>query len=203
MKLKLRWHNSRRWREHTILGWAQSLLVGFGVLALGFCALAYLESIFFQKYEQREFERGLALPLATARPGTEAERVSRLEIPRLGVSVMVHEGVESSILRIGAGHIPGTAFPGEPGNVGIAAHRDTFFRKLSGVRPKDTVLLSTLEGSYEYSVEWTRVVKPSQLEVLAASDHPELTLVTCYPFYYVGPAPDRFIVRARRVIETR
>jgi sortase A len=202
MKLRVRWFDSRREREHGILKWAQWLFFVAGVLALGFCALAYFEAVFWQASERRAFEKSLALP-EPVRPARQANAVIRLEIPRLGLFVMVHEGVQSGILRLGAGHIPGTASPGEVGNVGIAAHRDTFFRELRNVRSKDTVLLATLEGTYQYSVEWTRVVKPSQNEVLAASDDPVLTLVTCYPFYYVGSASERFVVRARRVGWTR
>ncbi len=198
MKLRVRWRNGCRDREYSILPKFRGFLFVAGILALGFCALVYFEAIFSQAYERWEFERSLVLPEAPASPAREASTLSRLEIPRLGISVMVREGVQSRILRIGAGHIPGTALPGEQGNVGIAAHRDTFFRELRKVRPNDIVFIRTLEGTYQYSVDWTRVVKPFDRKVLAASNDPVLTLVTCYPFYYVGPAPDRFIVRARK-----
>ncbi|HUA86120.1 MAG TPA: class D sortase [Bryobacteraceae bacterium] len=169
----------------------------FGILALGFCALAYFEAAFSQAYETRELERSLSLP-PSPHPAGDAG-VSRLKIPRLGIGVIVNEGVGARILRIGAGHVPGTAFAGDRGNVVIAAHRDTFFRELRKIHPDDTILLETLHGTYEYSVEWTRVVEPSDREVMEASSESLLTLVTCYPFYYVGPAPERFIVRARRI----
>lgn len=170
----------------------------FGAVALGFCALAYFEAALSESYEQREFEKSLAV-VEPARPSHAAVDVSRLEIPRLGVAVMVHEGVGSGTLRMGAGHVPGTAAPGSPGNVVIAAHRDTFFRSLRTIRADDVILIDTLQGTHRYSVEWTRVVRPSEIAVLAPSAEPVLTLVTCYPFYYVGPAPKRFIVRAREV----
>jgi sortase A len=89
--------------------------------------------------------------------------------------------------------------PEATGNVVIAGHRDSFFRKLREVQTRDLITLTTLRGIYRYSVEWTRVVNPEDVEVMEASDEPLLTLVTCYPFYYVGPAPERFIVRARRL----
>lgn len=201
MKLRLRWHGS--YWGHRFLRAVQATLFAAGILALGFCALVYFQAHFSQVYEQRQFELDLALPPpASGHPLRATGLVSRLEIPRLGVSVMVHEGVGPPILRIGAGHIPGTAFPSEPGNVGIAAHRDTFFRDLRKVRANDSIVLTTLDGSYRYSVEWTRVVKPADIQVLASSERPVLTLVTCYPFYYIGSAPDRFIVRARRVGST-
>lgn len=198
MTLKLRWCKSRTGREHGILRRTQGVLFMFGILALGFCALAYFQAAFSEAYENYEFERSLTLP-APVRAVPQLDSTSRLEIPRLGITVMVHEGVQSGTLRIGAGHVPGTATAGDRGNVVIAAHRDTFFRQLRNIRPKDTILLETLKGTYQYSVEWTRIVKPSDREVLAMSDDPVLTLVTCYPFYYIGPAPSRFIVRAGRV----
>lgn len=201
MKLMLRWHRSRGEREHRVLWGTQVILFVLGILSLGLCALVYFEALVSQAYEQLEFEKSLTLPHAA--PPSPAVAVSRLEIPRLGVSVMVHEGVKAGVLRIGAGHIPGTAFPGEAGNVGIAAHRDTFFRPLRHVQAADTIVLSTLDGSYRYQVEWTRVVKPSDNAVLASSDDSELTLVTCYPFYYLGAAPERFVVRARQIAPAR
>ena len=112
------------------------------------------------------------------------------------------EGVGSRTLRRGAGHIPATPRPEEgAGNVGIAAHRDSFFRGLKDVRKNDTVELTTLDGTFRYEVEWTKIVQPEDVSVLEPTDEPALTLVTCYPFYYVGSAPQRFIVRAVRIAE--
>jgi len=112
---------------------------------------------------------------------------------------MVIEGVGTFALRRAAGHIPGTALPGQPGNAGISAHRDTFFRPLRNIRQNDVITVSTLLGQYRYRVVSTRIVSPSDVEVLDQSKDEALTLVTCYPFYFVGAAPDRFIVRAERV----
>lgn len=124
--------------------------------------------------------------------------VGRLEIPRIGLKTMILEGVSPRTLALAVGHVPGTALPGDAGNVGVAGHRDTFFRGLRGVRPGDTIVLTTLTGSYEYRVKSFEVVTPHDTWVLANSVEPSLTLVTCYPFYYVGPAPERFIVHAVR-----
>src|SRR5262249_34912812 len=101
--------------------------------------------------------------------------------------------------RVAVGHIPGTAFPGAEGNVGVAGHRDMLFRGLRNIRKNDLIEFETLQGKYTYQVEQLRIVKPHQTEVLADGKQPELTLVTCYPFYYVGSAPDRFIVQAREI----
>ena len=126
--------------------------------------------------------------------------IGRLEIPRLLLSDVVAEGIGRTTLRRGVGHIPGTALPGHPGNVGLAGHRDTFFRSLKDVKIDDEVQFSTLAGNFKYEVESLRVVDPENVGVLAPSGHNVLTLVTCYPFYYVGPAPKRWIVRARQVV---
>jgi sortase A len=124
--------------------------------------------------------------------------IGRLEVTRLGVSVVVIEGDGASILRRAAGHIPGTSMPGGPGNVGISAHRDTFFRPLRNIRQNDVILLSTLTGEFRYKVISTQVVDPSDVAVLAPDGNEILTLVTCFPFYFVGSAPKRFVVRAER-----
>ena len=129
----------------------------------------------------------------------EGMPLGRLEIPRLGLSVMMLEGASDSTLEVAAGHIPETALPGRFGNMGVAAHRDTFFRPLKDIQIGDVIRLTTYDGVFDYQVEWTRIVKPTAVEVLDSTDTPSLTLVTCYPFYYVGSAPDRFIVRARQL----
>ena len=125
--------------------------------------------------------------------------MGRMEIPRIGLSVIVAEGTEEATLRRAAGHIKGTEFPGGPGNVGIAGHRDTLFRPLRNIRQDDVILLTTLQGRYSYRVVSARIVAPSDVAVLNSDGHEILTLVTCHPFYFVGPAPNRFIVRAERI----
>ncbi len=125
--------------------------------------------------------------------------MGRITIPRLLLSVVVVEGVSKTALRHAAGHIPGTALPGEAGNVGVAGHRDTFFRPLKDLRIKDNIQFSTLNGNFQYEVESLSIVEADNVGVLAPLGENVLTLVACYPFYYVGPAPKRWIVRARQV----
>jgi sortase A len=125
--------------------------------------------------------------------------IGRLEIPRLNLAVMVREGADEGTLSRAVGHIPGTALPGNVGNVGLAGHRDTFFRALRNIRADDTIELETTAGTYRYVVKSTRIVTPRDVSVLEASGGETLTLVTCYPFYYVGSAPKRFIVHAAQV----
>jgi sortase A len=124
--------------------------------------------------------------------------VGRIEIPRVKVSAVVKEGVEPTTLSRAVGHVPSTALPGEAGNVGVAAHRDTFFRGLRNVQKGDTIRVVTLAGVYLYQVEGMKIVWPKDVEVLDPTPKPTLTLVTCYPFNYVGSAPKRFIVQAKQ-----
>lgn len=131
----------------------------------------------------------------------EGDLIGRIKIPRVGVSAIVLHGVGKKTLRRSVGHIPGTSLPEQDGNVGLAGHRDSFFRGLKDIRKDDTIELTTLDGTFEYKVEWTKIVRPDDTGVLADEGSPALTLVTCYPFYYVGSAPKRFIVRAHRIGE--
>jgi sortase A len=125
--------------------------------------------------------------------------IGRIEIPRLGLSTIVLQGDSDQVLRKGAGHIPSTSLPGGSGNVAIAGHRDTFFRPLKDIQQNDNITLATTAGTYHYRVDSVQVVGPSDTQVLAPSDQPSLTLVTCYPFYFVGSAPNRYIVHAQQI----
>lgn len=130
--------------------------------------------------------------------------VGRIGIPRLGLSAVVREGVDESVLRSAVGHMPSTALPGDPGNVAIAAHRDTLFRKLRGVRKNDRITMETPDGlTYDYSVDSMKIVNPNDVSVLRPDKNGQsLTLITCYPFNYIGAAPNRYIVRASRISVT-
>lgn len=125
--------------------------------------------------------------------------IGRMRIPRLRLSTIVREGTAEDTLSIAAGHIPSTALPGDAGNIGVAGHRDTLFRGLRNIKKDDVIEFETLDRAYKYRVEGTQIVKPTEVSVLKPGREPELTLVTCYPFYYVGSAPDRFIVKAVQV----
>lgn len=125
--------------------------------------------------------------------------VARLEVPRLDLNAMVVDGIDDSTLRRAVGRIPSSSLPGEPGDVALAGHRDTDFRSLQGIRRGDLVRLRTSQGPFEYRVESIRIVPPSRVDVLTPESHATLTLITCYPFRYVGAAPLRYVVRAREV----
>jgi len=111
----------------------------------------------------------------------------------------VLEGDDEATLKLGVGHVPGTAVPGEHGNAALAGHRDTFFRSLRGIHLGDEIRWTSPEYSARYRVESMRVVDPAARDVLNPTDDSVLTLITCYPFNFIGPAPQRFIVRARQV----
>lgn len=130
---------------------------------------------------------------------TAGTLVGRLEIPKRGISVMVLEGDDEGILAEAAGHVPSTALPGGAGNVAIAGHRDTFFRALRNIHRDDLITFATTRGIYEYRVESMDKVRPQDLQVLHASAQPTLTLITCYPFNYIGAAPMRFVVKAPEI----
>jgi sortase A len=188
------------------------VLVGGSIAMFGWCAFDFGDSWLFQRNERRQFEQLLAGTHLSGTPSAVApislkplpaavtgDLIGRLEISRLGVSVIVIEGTNKATLRRAVGHIPGTALPGQPGNAGISGHRDTFFRPLRNIRHGDIVTITTPLREYHYRVVSTRIVSPREVAVLDPGDAESLTLVTCYPFYFVGSAPGRFIVRAERI----
>ena len=125
--------------------------------------------------------------------------IGLIEIPRLRLTAVVREGADEKTLARAVGLVPGTAHPGQIGNMVLAGHRDTFFRPLRRIRVNDRIRVVVPPNTYEYQVQATRVVEPHETDVLASRGDEELTLVTCYPFRFIGPAPERFIVSATRV----
>ena len=206
------------------LRWLERSLWIAGLVLLGWVGFVHADGWLYQARAEASLEQALSreapgggsagfetLPGEGEDAGSQAgppastmslalgDPLGRLEIPRLGLSVMVAEGIQASVLRKAVGHLPGTPLPGPSGNVAVAGHRDRHFRPLKDVAPGDEVLLTTPDGTFRYRVEWTRIVDPQDVHVLDATEEPTLTLVTCYPFYYVGNAPDRFIVRAHQI----
>ena len=194
------------------------LFLTLAVASLGYVAFSLVDAQVFQADENWRFslaEKNARQPLAVAESNVPTSFLAngkvrhpaialgsvlgRIEIGRIGIAVIIVEGTNGRTLRRAVGHVPGTALPGERGNVAITGHRDTFFRPLRNIRKEDEVTLTTLNGSYRYRVDSMKVVEADDIEVLNDSDESILTLVTCYPFYFVGPAPKRFIVRAHRI----
>lgn len=226
MKFITKQRTPRPTAKQRLLLWSRYVFFFVGVLVLGYVAVTLLEVKLYQTSETRRFQLALKASRASggdvspapsllppvagadanqakvgnvATAGARNSPLGRIEISSIGVAAMILEGVDSRTLRRAIGHIPGTAFPGQRGNVGLAGHRDTFFRALRNIRKDDEITLETLDGSYRYRVDFTRVVAPEYIEALSGSEDASLTLVTCYPFSFVGPAPQRFIVRAHRV----
>ena len=168
-----------------------------GLVAVGYAGYILADAQTYQAIQLRKFAHDVCI-VEPPLPGI-GERVGEIDIPRLALKAVILQGDSSQVLRRGVGHLPGTPMPGEWGNVGLAGHRDSFFRSLRYIRPGDIITLHTLKGQFQYRVESTRVVSPANIEVLAATDKRELTLVTCFPFNYVGAAPHRFVVRALQV----
>lgn len=176
-----------------------------GIVLLGWYALEQLQIAYDQAVASRELEEiRMSVPVSATDATPPARRLSlatgavvgRVEIPRIGVSAIVREGDDVKTLRRAVGHIPGTSLPGDAGNTGLAGHRDTFFRGLRNIQTGDQIMVTTPAGNARYRVRSTRVVDPSEVSVLAPTGGSTLTLVTCYPFNYIGAAPKRFIVRA-------
>jgi sortase A len=192
--------------------WIERTLLLVGLFAVGIWAGSIAAKSAWQAWESRLFDHEVAKREAASRPsaaGTDKTQtdigdgavVGRLSIPRLGLTAMVREGTGAGVLGVAAGHVAGTALPGQPGNVAVAGHRDTLFRDLRNIKTNDLIQFETLAGKYTYRVGSTEIVKPNDVKVLNAGSSPELTLVTCYPFNYVGSAPDRFIVKATQVTQ--
>lgn len=178
----------------------------FAGFCLGWYGYIYADRVLYQNYRSWRFDREAARnPITVLNHGYTPppfSTIGRLSLPSLNISAMVQEGVDEDVLHRAVGHIPATALPGQVGNMGLAGHRDTFFRGLRNVKARDQIRFTTADREFYYEVESVAVVDPDDIEVLASSQDKALTLVTCYPFYYVGSAPKRFIVRARQVSDS-
>jgi sortase A len=190
-----------------VVHWAERGLLVVGVLLVGLWLGRRREADAFQSIASHRLEAalhrdtlsGLPAPrIVTTQDSRAGGSLGRIEIPRLRISAMIAEGTGTDVLDRAVGHVAGTARPGSPGNVGLAGHRDTFFRGMGGIHEHDLVRIVTADTTYRYRVAWTAIVEPRRVDVLDSTVMPSLTLVTCYPFHWVGPAPKRFIVRAVR-----
>jgi len=183
-------------RAH-ILGGASYFFMALGVLALGYAGFVFADSHVYQALETKKFKQsGL---LSEPHTPVEGDVLGQIQVPRLRLKAIVVQGDSRANLRRAVGHISKSALPGEWGNVALAGHRDTFFRPLRSIRVGDEINFTTPERSFQYIVESIQVVAPDDVQVLETSTGHDLTFVTCFPFYFVGPAPKRFVVRAREV----
>ena len=191
-----------RWSR--LISCLESVLFVVGIVCLGYYAYVAIEARLYQEFENRELDMILSTtPTVPQLPGRirppqplPGSAIGRIEIPRLGVSAIIRAGSDAKTLQLAVGHISGTALPGEVGNIGLAGHRDTFFRRLRDIRAADDIRVVTTTGTFTFKVNTLTVVSPKDTWVLNPTRTPTLTLVTCYPFTYIGSAPQRFIVHA-------
>jgi sortase A len=187
--------------------WIERVLLATGIVCLIWWGAVSLQATRYQREQRATLERmrvaapavvdaTAALELATG------ALIGSLDIPRLRLSAMIAEGDDDATLKVAIGHLPDTALPWHEGNSVLAGHRDTFFRPLQHIRVGDELRVSTVHGDFRYQVRETMVVGPNDVWVLDPTDRPALTLITCYPFSYIGKAPRRFIVRAERTTRT-
>jgi sortase A len=178
-----------------MLAYAERLLWTCGLFCVGYCLVLGVQAKGTQRLAERIGEPLPSENVSSAGRTTE-DVIGRIEIPALALSAPITADYDGSSLRRGVGHLPGTAVPGGLGTVGLAGHRDSFFRPLRRITAKMEVLLIDKSGIYHYVVDSTEIVSPDKVEVLNIAARPELTLITCFPFDYVGAAPERFIVHA-------
>lgn len=185
-----------------VLGAAYYLFLAVGIAALGYAGYAVLDLYRYQAVETSKFETVSANaephPVETL-PIVDGAVIGEIDVPRLMLKAIIVQGDSQRLLRHSVGHLPETPLPGEEGNVALAGHRDGLFRPLRDIRPGDTINLRTPDREFQYEVEWTAVVPPTAVRVIQPTSDPVLTLVTCFPFYYIGAAPERFVVRARQI----
>jgi sortase A len=188
-----------------------SLLIAAGLVCLGVYLWSELDSWVYQYVQSEYLKTASATPRTTPHPSALPVEATRphwydpdphvlgiLEIPRLDMRLVVREGIDGATLRRSVGHVPATALPGEAGNVVLAGHRDKHFRPLRNIRLGDRILFRGRDGTFEYVVDSTTVVDPDAVALMQPTPGARLTLITCFPFYYAGPAPRRFAVTAYR-----
>ena len=184
----------RRWWR-----WIERALLGTGIVCLGWWGVLSLQATRYQSEQRAALERVRgAAPAANSAVLPTGAPIGSLDIPRIRLSAVIAEGDDDATLKVAIGHLPDTPMPWQQGNSALAGHRDTLFRPLRHVRVGDELRVSTVSGDFQYQVRETMVVDPNDVWVLAPTDRPTLTLITCYPFSYLGTAPRRFIVRAER-----
>jgi len=193
----------------TVLRWVERGLLTVAVALGAWCAAVLVEARFHQSVPVSRplIVTQTAVPVLPGDGGTvprapapsapaAGSLIARLEAPSVQMTTNVLEGSDDATLSRGAGHIEDTPFPGQPGNIGIAGHRDTVFRPLRRIKIGDSLQLTTPDRTYRYRISKTLIVGPDDVYVLDPTARPTVTLVTCYPFEFIGHAPKRFIVQA-------
>lgn len=171
------------------------LLILLGVALLSYVGIQYWGMYHSQQVLQAQWEKQTVTANVPGAPQLTADDLlTRVVIPKINLDAIVVEGVSRKMLSEGLGHIKGTATPGEPGNAVISAHRDTFFRHIYELNKGDEILVRRNGKIFHYQVTGKKIVMPDDMAVLKQTSNPQLTLITCYPTYYIGPAPKRLVV---------
>jgi sortase A len=180
------------------------LFLAFGLALIGYVASQYWAMFYTQRHLEAEWEKQLVM--AAAAPGvpklSPEEMLTRVSIPKIKLDAIVVEGTSQKQLALGPAHMTDTAFPGEVGNAVISAHRDTFFRHIYELQKGDEIFIHRNGEVFRYEVTGKKVVNPQEVSVLRPTKDAQLTLITCYPTYYIGPAPDRLVVFSKLVDHT-
>ena len=198
--MKVANRTSRSARRFVLSGlrYASYIFLLAGIVAVSYAGYILADAGVYQAVELRKLSHNA--PLVEPHLLTIGEVMGQIEIPSLELRAVIVQGDSNELLRRGVGHLPETPLPGEWGNIALAGHRDSFFRPLRHIQVGDSITVRTIGGeTFQYRVESTSVVSPTDMEVLRPSNRKELTLITCFPFDYVGSAPNRFIVRAFEV----
>jgi sortase A len=185
----------------------QRLAIAVGVSCLAWVGVVSLRAEIYDREQRNQFEQQRTAAAASPNAGTprypstaaRGSVIGLLEIPRLGFSDLVVHGDDDSTLSVAIGHLPDTPLPWQAGNSALAGHRDGKFRPLKDIKVGDRITLATRQGNLHYVLRETKIVTPDDLSVLTPTDTRTLTLITCYPFSYVGKAPKRFILKAEAI----
>jgi len=189
----------------SVPAWNGRRALSLCLMAVGFVLLAYVGVQYWGMYRSQQKLEAQWEQQATAAnvPGVPRinadDLLTRVVIPKIDLDSIVVEGVSRKKLSEGPGHIKGTAAPGEPGNAVISAHRDTFFRHIYELNKGDEILVKRAGRVFHYQVTGKKIVMPDDVAVLKQTTDPQLTLITCYPTYYIGPAPKRLVVFSKLV----
>src|SRR5438132_1431247 len=170
------------------------LLISLGTLLSLYVGGTYLWMYEQQRQLMQEWQTqnsGISLPT------TQVGGLTRISIPKINLDAVILEGTSHKSLTLGPAHLRDSALPGDPGNSVLAAHRDTFFRHIYELKPGDDIFVERNGQHYHYVVTGKRIVQPADLSVLDTTPEARLTLITCYPVYFIGPAPERLVVFAK------
>lgn len=190
----------RKLRPRSVREWVALVFLLVGVGLIGYVTSQYWGMYRSQRRLEAEWEKQATMATTPGLPKlSEQETLTRVSIAKINLDAIVVEGATRKQLAVGPAHITETAFPGQTGNAVITGHRDTFFRHIYELQKGDTILVRRNGEVFKYEVTGKRIVKPEDVSVLKPTTDPQLTLITCYPTYYIGPAPDRLVVFSKLI----